>query len=81
VTNFWGDKSLGIRGSRKGPGRKPKEEEPKRDPVWYKNLIVVDEETLKPVTLKAKNKNWTPPADRTITLDQLMLKFQKERNA
>jgi len=81
TVQFWGDKSLGIRGTSRGPGKKLEYEGPQRDPAWYKNLIAIDEVTLKAAKPVAKKTNWTPKMDKTVTFDQLISKFQKERNA
>ena len=80
TVQFWGDRSLGIRGSRKGPGKPREWEEQPKDSAWYKNLIQIDAATLKPVKPKAKKKNWTPPKDKTVTLDSLIAKFEQRRS-
>lgn len=81
VAQFWGDRSRGQRGTSKGPGKKLEYApiEVKKD--WWVNQIAIDPVTLKAALPKAKPTNWTPPKDRTISLDQLIGKFQKERNA
>jgi len=79
TVQFWGDKSLGIRGTAKGPGKKLEYEEPQRDSAWYKNLIQIDAVTLKTAKPKTKKTNWTPPKDRTVTFDSLIAKFEERR--
>jgi hypothetical protein len=50
VTGFWGDMSVGMRGSFTGNGKKiPISDEAKKIALWYENLHEIDPETLKEV--------------------------------
>ena len=79
TVQFWGDRSLAIRGTSKGPGKKLEYpvENVKKD--WWVDQIKVDPVTLKTAQPVAKQKNWTPPKDRTVTLDSLIAKFNGRR--
>src|SRR5579864_4441583 len=74
TTQFWGDKSVAIKNTVSGKGRKPKPkpEEPKTK-MWWEDLHSVDECTLKAIIPKVK---YTPPAKKQKTLDDLVAAFQ-----
>lgn len=77
VTGFWGDKSVGVRGTSCGPGRIPITEEAIKL-AWYENLHPVDEKTLKEVKPKMSLpvKKEKPKAD----LFDLVAAFNKRRS-
>ena len=79
TVQFWGDRSLAMRGTSRGPGKKLEYEpiEVKKD--WWVEQIKVDPVTLKAAKPKAKKVNWTPKKDKTITLDTLIAKFEGRR--
>lgn len=77
--NFWGDRSLSIRNSTTGKGRKPKVEDISKDSKpWYDEVIPIDEASLKNFKPKIKHVFATKPKK---TLDDLVKVFQQRRNA
>lgn len=80
VTQFWGNKSVAVRSTESGPGKKPpalpviKEILP-----WYHpaNLHPIDEVTLKSV--KPTVKVTQPKSKSQISLDSLIANFQARR--
>lgn len=76
-TQFWGDKSVGMRGTFCGSGKVPISEEAVKL-AWYEDLHAVDEKTLKEVkpTMKLPVKKEKKKAD----LFDLVAAFNKRRS-
>lgn len=80
TVQFWGDRSLAMRGTSRGPGKKRTFEDTEVPKDWWVNQILIDPATLKTAIPKAKKVNWTPPKNRTVTLDSLITKFNGRRS-
>lgn len=80
VTQFWGDKSVSLRGTTQGPGKRVVAiDDPLQGKMWYQNIHAIDEKTLKEVKPMIKMK-FTPKQKKQLTLDDLLVKFNERRS-
>jgi hypothetical protein len=78
VTSFWGDKSVGMRGTHQGAGKKIELEAPKTTILlWYENLKPIDPVSLKEV--KPVTKAPVKPEKKKADLFDLVKQFQQKR--
>ena len=80
VTQFWGDKSVGLRNSTQGRGRcqKTDPEVPVKNLLWWQDLHPVDSVTLKPLLPKIKCEVMEEKVEPD--LDKLMAVFNGRRS-
>lgn len=79
TTQFWGNRSVGIRGTERGRGKPVKIDDlTKEQKPWWLNQIQYDDATLRNVVPKVKTE--PKPEKPKLTLDKLITAYTQRRS-